>query len=426
MSNSKGLLLLSPLFVFIGLYLGTSLIAKDFYAIPISVAFLISSIYAIIISRGYSLSERIKIFSRGASTENMMLMFWIFILAGAFASTAKEIGCIDSTVNLMLRILPSSMVIPGIFIATCIVSLSTGTSVGTIVALAPIAVGMALQTNISVPLIAAVVVGGAFFGDNLSFISDTTIAATTSQGCKMSDKFKANSFIAIPAAIIVLILYTILGLGTSQEAQIGEIEYIKVLPYLAVLVTAFIGLNVMTVLFIGIILTGIIGIIYGDFSILGWFSSIGNGIIDMSELIIITMLAGGLFEIIHSQGGIDYIIEKITKRIHKKRGAELVIALIVAIVDICTANNTVAIISIGGIVKKISLAFNVDSRRAASILDTSACIIQGVLPYGAQILMAASLAKINPLEILPYLYYPIILGVFIIIAILIRFPRKYC
>ncbi len=425
MSNKKGLIALSPLIVFIGLYLITSIIANDFYAVPISVAFLISSIYAVAISRGSTLSQRIVTFSRGAGTENIMQMLWIFVLAGAFANTAREIGCIDSTVNLMLRILPGNMVLSGLFLATCIISLSIGTSVGTIVALVPIAAGLAEGTDTSVSLMTAVVVGGAFFGDNLSFISDTTIAATSSQGCKMSDKFKANSFIAIPAAIVILVLYSIMGLDICSPNGALPTNYIKILPYAAVLITAFMGFNVMTVLTIGIALTGIIGFADGSYNLYGWFGAMGKGVLDMSELIIITMLAGGLFEVIRSQGGIDYIIQKITRHIHGKRGAEFVIGSLVALADVCTANNTVAIITVGGIAKKISDAYGVNNRRTASILDTAACFMQGIIPYGAQILMAAGLAKLNPIDILPYLYYPLVLGFITVLSIIFRFPKKY-
>ncbi len=425
MSNKKGLIALSPLIVFIGLYLITSIIANDFYAVPISVAFLISSIYAVAISRGSTLSQRIVTFSRGAGTENIMQMLWIFVLAGAFANTAREIGCIDSTVNLMLRILPGNMVLSGLFLATCIISLSIGTSVGTIVALVPIAAGLAEGTDTSVSLMTAVVVGGAFFGDNLSFISDTTIAATSSQGCKMSDKFKANSFIAIPAAIVILVLYSIMGLDICSPNGALPTNYIKILPYAAVLITAFMGFNVMTVLTIGIALTGIIGFADGSYNLYGWFGAMGKGVLDMSELIIITMLAGGLFEVIRSQGGIDYIIQKITRHIHGKRGAEFVIGSLVALADVCTANNTVAIITVGGIAKKISDAYGVNNRRTASILDTAACFMQGIIPYGAQILMAAGLAKLNPIDILPYLYYPFVLGFITVLSIIFRFPKRY-
>lgn len=425
MSDKKGILALSPLILFMVLYLVTSIIAKDFYKVPISVAFLFSSIYAIAISNGFPLKQRIETYSRGAGTSNMMLMIWIFILAGAFAGSAKDMGSIDATVNLTLNILPSGMLLPGLFIASCFISLSIGTSVGTIVALAPIAAGLAHSTGADLPMMVAVVIGGAFFGDNLSFISDTTVIATSTQGCKMSDKFRVNSLIAIPAALIILILYVVLGADIQSPGNIPEVEYIKIIPYIIVLLTALFGLNVMAVLTVGLLLTGVIGIADGSYDLYGWFGSMGNGIVGMGELIIITMMAGGLLEIIRRNGGIDYIISKMTKRIRGKRGAEASIAALVCMVDLCTANNTVAIITVGGIAKQIGDKYGVDNRKCASILDTFSCCIQGILPYGAQILIAAGLAQLNPIEIIPYLYYPIVLGICAVMAIVFRLPRRY-
>lgn len=425
MSKIKGLVALSPLMVFVALYLVTSIIANDFYKVPISVAFLISSVFAVLVIKCGTVAERVSIFSRGAGTEGIMLMLWIFVLAGAFANSAKTIGSIDATVNLMLRILPDGMLLPGLFLATCFISFSIGTSVGTIVALVPLAAGLATSTGASVPLLTAVVVGGSFFGDNLSFISDTTIAATTSQKCKMSDKFKANSFLAFPTAFVILVVYIIMGLGLNVPDNLPEVDYFRVIPYLVVIVTAVIGMNVMTVLVIGIILTGFIGIIEGTFNLYGWFSSMGEGILGMGELIIITMLAGGLFELVRQGGGIEYIIKKITSRIHGKRGAELIIAFLVSVVDVCTANNTVAIITVGGIARQISKKFEIDNRKTASILDTFSCCVQGIIPYGAQLLMAAELAKLAPTEVMPYLYYPYTLGLFSVFTILIRWPKRY-
>lgn len=428
MNKKKGLIALSPLILFIGIYLITSIIAGDFYKMPIIVAFLISGIYAVGLSSGKgkkTLQERINIFSRGAGNANILSMLWIFILAGAFANTAKDIGCVEATVNMMLRVLPDSIFLAGLFIVTCFISLSIGTSTGAIVALVPIAAGLADTTGSNLPLITALVVGGAFFGDNLSFISDTTIAATSSQGCKMNDKFKVNSYIVFPVAIAILVVYIILGSGIKAPTDIPRIEFVKLIPYLAVFITALMGMNVMKVLTVGIILTGVIGISSGSSDMFGWFGSIGTGINNMSELIIITMLAGGLFETVKSNGGIDYIIDKITRRIHGRRGAELVIGFLVASVNVCTANNTVAIISVGGIAKQISQTYNVDSRKAASILDTFSCFMQGIIPYGAQILMAAGLTRQNPVELIPYLYYPFALGLFAIICILINFPKNY-
>ncbi len=421
----KGLLALSPLAVFITLYLVTSIIAGDFYKVPITVAFMVASVYAIIIYDGRPLRERIDIYSRGAGTSQMMLMLWIFVLAGAFAHSAKEMGAIDATVNLALTLLPGQMLLAGLFLAACFISLSIGTSVGTIVALTPIAAGVASQTDTSIALMTAVVVGGSFFGDNLSFISDTTIMATSTQGCKLSDKFRVNSFIVIPPAILILAVYIIMGTGVSTPQHVADVSFLKVMPYIVVLLTAVFGMNVMAVLTIGILLTGIIGMADGSFDIFGWMKAMGDGILGMGELIIITMMAGGLLEIIKQQGGIDFIISRLTRHVHTKRGAELSIAGLVALVDVCTANNTVAILTVGHISKQIGDRYGVDSRKAASILDTFSCVMQGLIPYGAQILMAAGLAQLNPIAILPYLYYPLSIGVFALFAILFRYPRRY-
>lgn len=421
----KGLLALSPLAVFVILYLVTSIIARDFYKVPITVAFMAASMYAVVTSGNIPLRERIDIYSRGTAKGQMMLMIWIFILAGAFAHTAKVMGAIDATVNLALTLLPGNMLLAGLFLAACFISVSVGTSVGTIVALTPIAAGVAQQTGTSIPLMTAVVVGGSFFGDNLSFISDTTIAATSTQGCKLSDKFRVNSFIVVPAAVLILGIYLYMGQGITSPHSVGDVSFVKVVPYLVVLFTAVLGMNVMAVLSLGIILTGIIGIFDGSFDIYGWFSAMGNGIVGMGELIIITMMAGGLLEIIKHNGGIDFIIERLTRHVSTKRGAEMTVAGLVSFVDLCTANNTVAIITVGGIAKQIADRFGVDNRKCASILDTFSCTVQGLIPYGAQMLMAAGLAQLNPISILPYLYYPFAIGIAAIFSILLRYPKRY-
>ena len=411
--------------MFITLYLVTSIIAGDFYRVPITVGFLTASVYAITITRG-SLRRRITVFSRGAGSSQMMLMIWIFVLAGAFANSAKVMGSIDATVNLTLSLLPAEMMLAGLFLAACFISLSIGTSVGTIVALTPIAAGVALQTGASTAVLVAAVVGGSFFGDNLSFISDTTIIATQTQGCKLSDKFRVNSFIVVPAAIVVLILYVFMGQGITSPANIPEVEFSKVLPYLVVLVTAIFGLHVMIVLTLGILLAGIIGLLTGGFSdVFVWMQAMGDGIKGMGELIVITMLAGGLLEVIKHNGGIDFIIERLTRHISGKRGAELSIAALVSIVNLCTANNTVSIITVGGIARQIGRKYQLDPRKCASLLDTFSCTVQGLIPYGAQMLMAAGLAAINPIEILPSLYYPVTIGVAALLAIMLRYPRRY-
>lgn len=429
MSNKKGLLALSPLILLIAMIaLFTGYSAEESHkdtSLSLTVAFMISSIYAVAISGGMPIRKRIDTYSRGAGANNLMLMLWIYVLAGAFAASAKAMGAVDATVNLALSLLPASMILPGLFLAACFISLSIGTSVGTIVALVPIAAGLAHSVDANLALTVAIIVGGAYFGDNLSFISDTTVVATQTQGCQMSDKFRVNALIVIPAAIIILIIYGILGAGTKAPTHIDAVQYMKVLPYIVVLVTAIAGMNVMAVLTLGSILCGIIGIIVGGYDIFGWFSAMGNGVIGMGELIIIAMMAGGMLEIIRENGGIDFIISKITAHVNSKRGAELSIAALVSMVNICTANNTVAILTVGNISKKIGDKFGVDNRKAASILDTFSCTIQGLIPYGVQMLLAAGLSGLSPLDIIPYLYYPMAIGLAALFAILFRYPRRF-
>ena len=421
----KGIIALSPIVVFILFYLVTSIIAGDFYKIPITVAFMVSSIYAIAVFTGRPLMHRINSYSRGAATEQMMLMIWIFVLAGAFAHSAKQMGSIDATVNLALSLLPPQMIFAGMFLAACFISLSIGTSVGTIAALTPIAVGLAQEMDIDLAMMTAIIVGGSFFGDNLSFISDTTIMATQTQGCRLSDKFRVNAFIVMPAALVILLVYYFLGQDTIAPKQIPAVEWVKVIPYLTVLVTAVFGMNVMAVLTIGTALCGIIGILSGSMDVYGWFGAMGDGILSMGELIIVTMMAGGMLELIKQQGGIDFIINLLTRRVNSKRGAELSIATLVSLVDVCTANNTVAILTVGGIAKQIGDRYGVDNKKCASILDTFSCTIQGMIPYGAQLLIAAGLTSVNPVAILPYLYYPFALGAVAVLSILLRYPKRY-
>ena len=429
--HMNGWLALSPLFVFLGLYLISCIIAQDFYKIPISAAFLLASVYAVLICRGKSLEERISIFSEGAGNRNVLLMIWIFVLAGAFASTAKDIGAIDATVNLALRILPGNLLYAGLFLAACFISMSIGTSVGTIVALVPIAAGIAQQTATGADVaahtsfITAIIVGGAFFGDNLSFISDTTIAATRTQGCSMADKFKANLRIVGPAAIVVTIIYVILGASVTASPEGGTVNLLLLAPYILIIGLALAGLNVSAVLSIGIALNAVIGFATGSLSWSGWLTSIGSGISGMGDLIMVTMLAGGMLEMIKVNGGLDFIVNGLTRRIKGKRGAEFSIAGLVSLANLCTANNTIAIITTGQIAKDISTKFGLNPRKVASILDTFSCLIQGIIPYGAQLLMAAGLAGISSISIIGYLYYPFVMGAFAIGAILFRLPKKY-
>lgn len=435
MSNKKGLLALSPLFLLIVLIVAFTVYSVDSShkdtSLSLTVAFMISSIYAVAISGGMPVRKRVDTYSKGAGANNLMLMLWIYVLAGSFAASAKAMGAVDATVNLALSILPASMILPGLFLAACFISVSIGTSVGTVVALVPIAAGLAHSMDANVGMMTAIIVGGAYFGDNLSFISDTTVVATQTQNCKMSDKFKVNSMIVVPAAVLVLIAYSVMGIGLQAPTHINEVEYMKVLPYLIVLITAIAGMNVMAVLTLGTLLCGAIGIgshllgASGSYDLFGWFSAMGNGIIGMGELIIIAMMAGGMLEIIRENGGIDFIINKITAHVNSKRGAELSIAALVSMVNICTANNTVAILTVGNISKKIGDRFGVDNRKAASILDTFSCMVQGLIPYGVQMLLAAGLANISPMDILPYLYYPLAIGVAALLAILLRYPKRY-
>lgn len=416
---------LMPLVVFLCLYLVTSLIVNDFYKVPITVAFLVASVYAVATTKGLSLNDRILQYSSGAANKNIMLMLWIFILAGAFAQPAKAMGAIDATVNLTLLLLPDNLLLAGIFLASCFISLSIGTSVGTIVALTPVAAGIAMKTDVSLPFMTALVIGGAFFGDNLSFISDTTIAATRTQGCVMRDKFRVNFLIAVPAALLVFIYYIIYGTQVESASEIHAIEWGKVIPYLIVLGTAIAGMNVTLVLLLGVLSTGIIGCIYGSFDLFGWFASMGEGITGMGELIIITLMAGGMLELIRFNGGVDYILHHLTSHVSNKRGAELSIAALVSLANFCTANNTIAIITVGPLANNIAEQFRVDKRKSASILDTFSCVVQGLIPYGAQMLIAAELTKLSPISIIGYLYYPIILGIVALLSILLRYPKRY-
>ena len=381
--------------------------------------FIIVSIVAILLSRGMTFRERITEFSKGAGQKDLLLMVWIFVLAGAFAASAKAMGAVDATVNLTLQLLPTNFLLPGLFISACIVSLCMGTSVGTIVALMPIAASLADKTDMSLPLMSAAIVGGAFFGDNLSFISDTTIVATQSQGCKANDKFKYNFFLVLPAAVIVFIIYLIMG-QACQEVVADTVLWWKIIPYATVLITAALGMNVILVLLIGNILTGIVGIADGSYTFMQWTDSLTTGIMGMSELILISMMAGGVFALITKQGVMERIVELISRKIRTRKGAELSLAILVGVVNVLTANNTVAILSVGDIAKNISKRYAIDPRRSASILDTTSCAVQGILPYGAQLLMASSLAGISAMSIIPYLYYPLLIGIIVLASILIK------
>ena len=420
----KAFIALSPVLLLIIVYLSASLLAKDFYLVPVSVAFVIASLYALFLLRGRSVKERIDIFARGAAQSDVMYMLWIFCLAGIFAASAKAMGAIDATVALTLALVPSQFIPVGIFVATCFISLSIGTSVGTIVALTPVVSAMAPELNLSLPWLLAIVVGGAFFGDNLSFISDTTIAATQTQQCKMSDKFRTNLGIVLPAALVTMLLY-IIGNNATPVAAVSmqDIVWIRLLPYILVIVLALCGMNVLLVLLIGIFSTDLIAFFEGGFSPLDMFVSAGEGLKGMYELILVTLMAAGMMNIIKVLGGFDYLIRLLSLRVKGKRAAEAVISLMTVLVNICTANNTIAILTTGSIAREMSLRYGLSPRKVASLMDTSSCFAQGILPYGAQLLMASALAGVSPLAIIPYLYYPMLIGLMLILAIIFRFPK---
>ncbi|MDV8116351.1 MULTISPECIES: Na+/H+ antiporter NhaC family protein [Paraclostridium] len=400
-------LALLPLGVFLVLFVGSGIITGDFYKMPALVAFLIAGGIALLFNKKENLETKMNVFCKGAGDTNIILMVIIFLLAGAFSSVAKAMGGVDSTVNLSLSILPSNLLVAGLFIIGCFISISMGTSVGTIAALAPIALGVAQKTGIPVPLVIGAVVGGAMFGDNLSMISDTTIAAVRTQGCELKDKFKMNFLIVLPAAIATAIILTVVTLGYGNIAtQSYEYDIIKVLPYILVLAGALIGVNVFVLLGSGILFAGAVGILSNSFGILGFIGAISEGLGGMYELSLLVIVVGGVVSLIKFNGGIDYILHFITSKIKSKKGAEFGIAALVSVIDLCTANNTIAIVTAGPLAKDIAEKYDIDPRKTASILDIFSSCWQGVIPYGAQLLTAAGIAGISPVEIIKYLYYP--------------------
>lgn len=423
-SHKKGLLALSPIVVLLGVYLAGSLLAGDFYRVPITVSFIAAVTYGLFLMKGRQFRERVGVVSQGASHPDIMYMIWIFCFAGIFAASAKAMGAVDATVALTMKVVPSRFLPAGIFVASCFISMAIGTSVGTIVALTPVVTAMAPQIGCETAWLVAIVVGGAFFGDNLSFISDTTIAATQSQGCKMSDKFKTNFRIVVPAAIVTLGLY-IFGNQTGDYVVAQQaVEWYKALPYLLVIILALSGVNVLIVLLLGTLVTDVMGLVCGSLDGLSVFTAVGDGLGSMLELILVTMLAGGVMNIVRQLGGFDYLIRVFTAKISSKRGAEGVIALLTALTNFCTANNTIAILTVGSIAKDISQRYSISPRKTASLMDTASCFVQGIIPYGAQLLMASGLAAVSPVEIIPHLYYPILIGVMVILSIIFRFPKN--
>lgn len=421
MTNIKnGLIALSPIIAMIFLMVGLSIYTGGVSNAPLLLIFVLTAMVAVSSMRGLKFSERVAIFSQGAGSRDLLLMVWIFMLAGSFAASAKDMGAASAMVDLTLRFLPARFALAGLFIAACLTSLCMGTSVGTIVALMPIASGMAERTDMAVPMVVAAVVGGAFFGDNLSFISDTTIVSTQSQGCRLSDKFRFNLKMVLPIAVVVCVVYLFIGSAATMQVVTHHVAWWKVLPYLAVLVCAACGVHVLIVLALGNVLTYITGLFDGSFDTMNWIQSTLQGVMGMSELILVSMLAGGIFAVISYNGGMEFMLRRISRRVSTRRGAELSICSLVAFANICTANNTVAILSVGGMARRVAEQFDIDPRRSASLLDTTSCAIQGLLPYGAQLLMASGLAGISALSIVPYLYYPVLLAFVVLLTILLR------
>lgn len=421
----KGLLAISPMIFFIVFYLLTSLLANDFGKVPLAIAFLLSSVYGVCIIRNKSLSDKVLIFGRGAGKANVMFIIWLFFLAGIFANVAKVTGCFDETVKLTLNIFPPSYIYVALFVSSCMVSMATGTSLGTVLTLVPIGVGLAESINADISLVMAIIVGGSFFGDNLSFVSDTTIVATSTQGCKMKDKFRVNFQIVFPAAILLIVYYIYIGVGQEGISTEYDVNFLKILPYAVVIVLAVCGFDVLIVLSIGIVLAATLGIVYGQYDFYGLLTAMSEGLFSMQEVCVVTILAAGLMALIEDNRGLDYLLSQLARIMKGKRSAEFGISLLVIVANICTAVNTVAILSVSNIAKKISDKYGLDNRKVASILDIFACVTQGLLPYGAQLLAASSLAGITTMAMIPYLYYPMLVGLSAIIAIIFRLPRKY-
>lgn len=420
--NNKGrAVALLPIGVFLVFFLGSGIVMNDFYAMPTIVAFLIALCVAFVQNKEVSFDEKIKIIAKGVGEENIITMSLIFLCAGAFSGAVSAAGGVESTVNLGLSVLPSNVAVVGLFVIGCFISVSMGTSMGTIAALAPIAVGISEKTGIAMAICIGAVVCGAMFGDNLSMISDTTIAAVKTQGCEMRDKFKENFFIVLPAAIITMVIFFIITKDGNYTVS-GDLSYniLKVVPYILVLVGALIGINVFVVLIGGTIISAVIGVATGSIAINAVFTSIGEGVTGMYDITVISIIVACIVSLIKEYGGIHFVLNLIKSKINGQKGAELGIAGLALLVDACTANNTVAIVMAGPIAKEISEEFDVDPKRSASLLDIFASVGQGLIPYGAQLLSAATLSALTPMDIMPYLYYPILMAVSAVLFIMFR------
>lgn len=416
---------LLPIGVFLIIFLGAGIVFKDFYAMPAIVAFLIALFVAFLQNKELSFNKKIEVIAKGVGEENIITMSLIFLCAGGFSGAVTAAGGVDSTVNLGLSLIPAHFAVAGLFLIGCFISVSMGTSMGTIAALAPIAVGISEKTGFAPSICIGAVVCGAMFGDNLSMISDTTIAAVKTQGCEMKDKFKANFFIVLPAAIITVLIFWFVTRNMNFHLE-ENLSYSlwEVLPYMVVLLGALIGINVFVVLISGIVISLIVGVSMGHIALSEMFQVVGNGVTSMYDITVISIIVACIVSLVKEHGGIQFILNLIKSKINGRRGAEFGIALLALFVDACTANNTVAIVMTGPIAKEISEEFDVDPRRSASLLDMFTSVGQGIIPYGAQLLSAATLTGLTPLQIIPNLYYPLLMGVCGVLAIIFRPQSK--
>ena len=416
---------LLPIGIFLIIFLGAGVVFRDFYAMPAIVAFLIALFAAFLQNRKVSFDEKIRMIAKGVGEENIITMSLIFLCAGAFSGAVSAAGGVESTVNLGLSLIPAHFIVSGLFIISCFISVSMGTSMGTIAALAPIAVGISEGAGFPMAVCIAAVVCGSMFGDNLSMISDTTIAAVKTQGCEMKDKFKANFLIVLPAAVITIVFFWFITRNMSYDISSGEYNLLRVIPYLVVLIGALIGINVFLVLIAGTVLSLIVGVGTGTIALPEMFTVVGDGIVSMYDITVISIIVACIVSLVRANGGIQFILNLIKNRIRGKKGAQAGIAALALLVDLCTANNTIAIITVGPLASNIAEQYRIDKRKSASILDIFSCVVQGVIPYGAQMLIAAGLTGLSPLSIIGYLYYPMLLGVVALLSILLRFPRRY-
>ena len=423
--NKGRAIALLPIGVFLIIFLGAGIVFEDFYAMPAIVAFLIALFVAFLQNKELSFNKKIEVIAKGVGEENIITMSLIFLCAGGFSGAVTAAGGVDSTVNLGLSLIPAHFAVAGLFLIGCFISVSMGTSMGTIAALAPIAVGISEKTGFALSICIGAVVCGAMFGDNLSMISDTTIAAVKTQGCEMKDKFKANFFIVLPAAIITVLIFWLATRNMSFQLE-ENLNYSlwEVLPYMVVLLGALIGINVFVVLISGIVISLIVGVSMGHIALSEMFQVVGSGVTSMYDITVISIIVACIVSLVKEHGGIQFILNLIKSKINGRRGAEFGIALLALCVDACTANNTVAIVMTGPIAKEISEEFDVDPRRSASLLDMFTSVGQGIIPYGAQLLSAATLTGLTPLQIIPNLYYPLLMGVCGVLAIIFRPQSK--